>query len=247
MSDEQKPQQNQPAAAREPIFNLPPVVMWLCGLIIAVHLATLILDPIGLRQLTLWLGFTPLRFLVGMTDPVEWVPLLWTPFTHAFLHAGWEHLLLNVAWLAIFGTPVARRYGSRATLVLFLVSCAAGAAAFTLTSLNDGTFLIGASGGVAGLTGAAVRFIFQPVVFGRDEETGEPVALGRRLASLRDIWATPRARWFSLIWLALNAAVPLLGQAVGDGGLAIAWQAHIGGFLCGMLMVGLFERRERAE
>jgi membrane associated rhomboid family serine protease len=245
VSDDQKGQQNQSPAANEPIFNLPRVVTALCGMLIAVHLASLILDPIGQRELTLWFGFTPLRFLAGQANPEAWVPLLWTPFTHALLHAGWEHLLVNVAWLAIFATPVARRYGARPTLVIFLVSCAAGAAAFTLTSLSDGTFLVGASGGVAGLTGAAVRFIFQPVLYMRDDATGQPVPVGRRLASLGDVFRNPRSRWFTVIWVALNAAVPLLGLFVEGGGLAIAWQAHLGGFLAGLLLVPLFERRER--
>jgi len=243
VSDEQKNPQDQGSAGAQPIFLLPGVVTVLCGLIVAIHLAAGVLDANGAHQLTLWFGFIPLRIPAGFENPADWVPLIWTPFTHAFLHAGWEHLFINVAWLAIFATPVARRYGARPTLVLFLVSAAAGAAAYTATSLYDGVFLVGASGGVAGLTGAAVRFIFQPVVVGRDSETGEPVVLGRRLASFPDLVRNPRSRWFTLIWVALNAAVPLLPMLTGEGMVAIAWQAHLGGFFAGLLLVPLFERR----
>jgi membrane associated rhomboid family serine protease len=66
--------------------------------------------------------------------------------------------------------------------------------------------------------------------------------LGRRLASLREVFANPRSRFFTLIWLVLNAAVPLAPLLLG-GSLGIAWQAHLGGFFAGLLMVGLFERR----
>jgi membrane associated rhomboid family serine protease len=243
VSDEQKSEQDQDPAGGQPIFLLPGVVTVLCGLMVAVHLAAGVLDAAGARQLTLWFGFIPLRIPAGFENPADWVPLIWTPFTHAFLHAGWEHLLINVAWLAIFGTPVARRYGARPTVVLFLVSAAAGAAAYTATSLNDGVFLVGASGGVAGLTGAAVRFIFQPIVSRRDPETGEPVILGRRLASFTDLARNPRSRWFTLIWVVLNAAVPLLPLLTGEGTVAIAWQAHLGGFFAGLLLVSLFEHR----
>ena len=243
LSSDEKDKQNQAAGTPQPIFLLPTVVTALCGLLLAVHLATLVLDPIGQRELTLWFAYTPLRFLAGLESPAEWVPLIWTPFTHAFLHAGWEHLLINVAWLAIFATPVARRYGAAPTVVIFLVGAAAGAAAFTATSLYDGTFLVGASGGVAALTGAAVRFIFQPVIMGRHPETGEPVPLGRKLATLGEVFANPRSRWFTLIWIALNAAVPLLPLLVGGGEMAIAWQAHLGGFAFGFFIVPLFERR----
>lgn len=243
MTDEQKDQENQAPAAPQPVFLLPPVVMALCGLMIAVHIAASVLDANGASELTFWFGFIPLRISAGFDNAADWLPLLWTPFTHAFLHANWEHLLINVAWLAIFGTPVARRYGAVATVALFLISAAAGAAAFAATSLNSGAFLVGASGGVAGLTGAAVRFMFQPVLYAKDPETGEPVALGRRLASLGDVLRNPRSRWFTVIWVGLNAAVPLLPLLAGGGEMVIAWQAHLGGFFAGLLLVPLFERR----
>lgn len=243
MNDQPKSEQNQQPAERQPVFLLPGVVTALVGLMVAIHLAAGTLNANGARELTFWLGFIPLRVVAGFADPIDWLPLLWTPFTHAFLHANWEHLLINVAWLAIFATPVARRYGTWPTIVLFLASAAAGALAFTVTSLYDGAFLIGASGGVAGLTGAAVRFIFQPVIYGRNAETGEPVALGRRLAKLADVLRNPRSRWFTLVWIGLNAAVPLLPAFTGGATVIVAWQAHLGGFLAGLLLVPLFEQR----
>src|SRR5690606_13077013 len=139
-------------------------------------------------------------------------------------------------------TPVARRYGAGPMLAIFLLSAAAGAAAFTLTSLYEGIFLIGASGGVAGLTGAAVRFIFQPVLWTQHPETGQRIVLGRKLASLKEFVSHGQARLFALIWVLLNAAVPLLPLLTGAQ-VGIAWQAHLGGFFAGLFIVGLFERR----
>lgn len=243
MSQDEKGEENQPPAAGQPVFLLPGIVTVLCGLLIAIHFVASLLDPRSAQALTLWFGYIPLRFVAGLSDPVQWVPLIWTPFTHALLHANWEHVLINAVWLAIFATPVARRYGARPTIVIFLLSAAAGAAAFTLTSLYDGTFLVGASGGVAGLTGAAVRFVFQPVVFATDPVTGQRIALGRRLASLGDLLRNPRSRYFSLVWVILNAAVPLLPAFMGGGQILVAWQAHLGGFFAGLLLVPLFERR----
>ena len=232
---------------REPIFMLPPIVTALAGIMLAIHLATtLVLDNIGLYQLTLWFGFIPVRLLVPDQLPGGYWPLIWTPFSHAFLHANWEHVIFNTLWLAIFATPVARRYGAIPTLVIFLVTSAAGAVAFAATTLPNVQVLIGASGGVAGLTGAAMRFIFQPVLVGTDPDTGKRVLLGRHLASIREVFTNPRSRNFSLIWIVLNAAVPVLPALIGQD-IQIAWQAHLGGFIVGLLLPPLFERKWQHE
>lgn len=228
---------------RQPIFNIPAVVAGLAGAMVLVWLAdSFILNDSGRLELTLWFGFLPYRWIAPDEIPGGLLPLLWTPVTHGFLHAGFEHLLFNVIWLVIFATPIARRYGAVPTLIIFAVSAAIGAAAFAATTLPQLQVLVGASGGVAGLTGAATRVMFQPVVVGRHPETGEPVVLGRHLASLREVLTNPRIRIFTLIWVVLNAAVPLLPLLTG-GGIAIAWQAHLGGFFTGLLLVQAFERR----
>lgn len=228
---------------RQPIFLLPAAVTALAGILVAVHVAsTFIFNQDAALQFTVWFGFVPIRVLLPGEVEGGWLPLLWTPFTHAFLHAGWDHLLVNTAWLLIFATPVARRYGTWPMVAIFLVSAAAGAVLFAATTLPQVQILIGASGGVAGLTGAAVRFIFQPIVIAVDEITGERRILGRRIAPLRALLSEPRTRYFTIVWVVLNAAVPLLPLLTGTE-VQIAWQAHLGGFFAGLLLVGLFERR----
>lgn len=243
MSEQGQTPSKPPVAGREPVFLLPGSVTALIGLLVAIHLAsTLVLNQSGQLQLIFWFAFQPLRIIAAADDLSLAVPLIWTPFTHALMHGGWEHLLVNVAWFAIFATPVARRYGAGPMLAIFFVSAAAGAALFAATTLYTGSYLIGASGGVAGLTGAACRFIFQPVLVATHPDTGERIVLGRRLAGLGDLWRDNRARFFILIWVVLNAAVPLLPLVTGVE-MAVAWQAHLGGFFAGLLMVGMFERK----
>jgi membrane associated rhomboid family serine protease len=244
MSEQQPPDQVSGAPGRQPIFLLPAVVTALIGMMVAIYLAeTFVLNDEGRLELLYQFAFLPQRILAMGEDINLGLPLLWTPFSHAFLHDGWEHLLVNMAWLMIFATPVARRYGAGPTIALFLISAAAGAFAFAATTLNSGAFLIGASGGVSGLTGAAIRFMFQPVLYTEIPETGERIILGRRLLSLRQLFRDPRARNFTLIWVLLNAAVPLLPLLTGGGTVYVAWEAHLGGFAAGLLLVGLFEKR----
>lgn len=243
MADAPESQENQPSTRREPAVNLPPAIIALLGVMLVIHLVrTLVLNERTDTEVQFWLAFIPYRLIAGQQDASLYLPLAWTPFTHAFLHAGWEHLIFNGVWLAAFGTPIAQRYGGWGMLILFLVSAAVGAVLFAVTVLPSNQWLIGASGGIAGLTGAACRFIFQPLIVARDPETGEQHILGRRLARLSEIWRDRRAMPFIVIWLLLNAAVPFLPVLIGQS-LEVAWQAHLGGFLAGLLLVPAFERR----
>lgn len=201
------------------------------------------LDNEGKIQVWLWLGFIPSRIMEANWVPGGYFPLLWTPITHAFLHGDWTHVMMNVAWLAIFGTPVARRYGTVAFVLVFLVGALGGVAFYAALQLYSGSVLIGASGGVAGLTGAAMRFVFQPIETARDPETGEIRALGRKTASFIEMWQSKQARWFTLFWLSINLALPAYGFVMGSEGPMIAWQAHIGGFIVGLMLPSIFDRR----
>ena len=236
----------QQAPDREPVFLLPNAVTIGIGLLVAVHLARqFVLTPDGDESLLVWFAFVPTRlFLPAGALPGDWLPLLWTPVTHGLLHADWMHLIFNTAWFAIVGTPVARRYGWAGFVLVLVVSAIAGALAFLLTSIDATSLqiLIGASGAVAGLTGAAVRFMFQPPVIVTEPETGRRYAVGRRAASIRQLLAHKQARAFTVLWLVLNAAVPLL-PLLGGGTVGIAWQAHLGGFFAGFFLVPWLERR----
>jgi membrane associated rhomboid family serine protease len=241
MNDDEKQQEIQAEGGRQPIFMLPLVVTVLAGVMLAIQAAqAFVLNEQAQENLLVWFGFIPLRLLMPDQFPGGLVPLVWTPLTYGFLHGGWEHVLGNVAWLVIFGTPVARRYGARNTLIVFFVSSVIGALAFAVTAFDSVAYLVGASGGIAGLTGAAMRFIFQPVIVARHPETGEPVVLGRQTATIPEMLRSPPARNFSAIWIVLNCLVPLAPMLIGQD-VGIAWQAHLGGFFTGLLLVPFFE------
>src|SRR4051812_27669526 len=81
---------------REPIFLLPGVVTALIGIMVAIHLAsTLVLNQEGYGQLIFWTAFLHLRIVAAEQNLSLALPLIWTPFTHALLHGGWDHLLIN--------------------------------------------------------------------------------------------------------------------------------------------------------
>ncbi|RYE10366.1 MAG: rhomboid family intramembrane serine protease [Hyphomicrobiales bacterium] len=248
MSTDGKDQQNQldnEEGKRQPIFNLPAIVAVIAGLFLAIQAAqSLVLNERGQLELLAWFAFIPYVALHPDYLPGGWFTLLWTPVTHAFLHAGWEHVILNTVWFAIFATPLTQRYGGGRMVLLFLAGAIVGAAAFAATTLPGQSLLVGASGGVAALTGAAIRFIFQPLQIGVNRQTGERIVLGRKLATLREVLAHPTARIFTLVWLALNAVVPLLPLFISGMDVSIAWQAHLGGFVAGFFLVPFLEGRQ---
>lgn len=231
-----------PRPPRAPVFNLPSVVMTLALVLAAVHAVIVFgLGAPAVNSLYQWFGFIPQRIFHADRVDGGALPLLWTPVTHAFLHANWEHVGFNLAWLAVFGSPVARRYGARGFALIGLVGAICGAAGFAAFHLDDASIMIGASGAISGYTGAAMRFVFQPVEVAIDPETGERRVLGRRLASWREFVGNRRAMSISLVLLGLNAGVGLLAYLMGEPA-AVAWQAHVAGFAGGLLAVGPVER-----
>ncbi len=227
---------------RQPIFNLPNIVILLMAVMLLVQIIVYFSPKEFVsRQLVLWFGFFPLRLIAPEMFSNGFLPVIWTIFTHSLLHASWEHLFVNLAWLAIFGTPVARRYGAGVFLIIFFISAAMGALLFAFFTLPQMSLLVGASGGISGLTGVAIRFIFQPVKIAKDEDSGEIIILGRELANFRQLFANKTSRYFIIIWVGLNALIPLMPLLFNIEGFEIAWQAHLGGFFAGLFLAPLFE------
>lgn len=169
----------------------------------------------------------------------------WTLLTHALMHGGALHLAMNCLWLAIFGSPVARRFGASGFLALLAVGAAAGGIAHILSRPLDYAPMIGASGAVSAATGAAARFVFsqgfRPGAVSDDIAVRMMPALGP-IEMLRNRQALGFvAIWFITNWL--FGAVVTLPAGVDQ---EVAWQAHVGGFLAGLLLFGLFDRHRIA-
>lgn len=180
------------------------------------------------------------RFFLGDGSPQPW-----TAVTYALLHADTAHITLNGVWLLAFGTPLARRFGATRFFAFLTATAAAGAAAQWAAHPLDLAPVIGASASVSGCMGAALRFMFRPQV--RVGAMVEDAGGSRRRAfvqpaqPLREVVRDRRAVTFLIAWFATNLLFGLGSISLGLGSGPIAWEAHIGGFLVGLLLFGLFD------
>jgi membrane associated rhomboid family serine protease len=185
-------------------------------------------------------AFIPARYgEIGALLPGGSAARLWTPVTHAFLHADVLHLVVNLVWMASFGGALARRFGGGRFLLFSAVSAAAGAALFYLAHVGEETLMIGASGAVSGMMAGTARFAFAPG--GPLGGGAAPGAYRISAEPLARVFGRSRALSFIIVWFAVNLLFGL-----GDGlipGVAgpIAWEAHLGGFLAGLLVFPLLD------
>jgi membrane associated rhomboid family serine protease len=152
---------------------------------------------------------------------------LWTIFTSMFIHAGWLHLIGNMVYLWVFGEELDKYYMGSVRFFIFYVICGFAATALQVAvdpSLNIPN--LGASGAIAGVLGGFL------LIFPRDEILTVflvPIPIPVRLSALILIG----------FWFLFQLGSGLLSiESLADGG--VAYFAHVGGFLAGLVLVKLF-------
>jgi membrane associated rhomboid family serine protease len=268
------PHPDQRILPAEPMFNVPSIVTALAGLLAAIHILRQVLSPETDWSLIAALGFVPARLSLWLETatireileagfgqaastldtarlPSDLQSLinddsfhLVNPLTYGLLHGSWGHLATNSLWLVAFGSPVARRLGSRNVLLLLCAATMGGALAQWLVSPLGLAPLIGASAGVSGATAAAARFVFADGIRYADLGNDRQVR-AIPVEPLLKLITNPRALTFIAFWFGTNilfgsGIVPLAGEDA-----SIAWQAHIGGFLTGLLLFPALDRGAR--
>ena len=162
----------------------------------------------------------------GIACQLEAGAPLYTVVTSMFLHGGWLHIGGNMLFLWVFGDNVEDALGTARFVMFYLLCGLAAAAAQIATDPASVAPMVGASGAIAGVLGAYMRLYpsarVQTLVF---------------LGIFATIVAIPAwvllGMWFGL---QLLSGLPALGRLGGDGG--VAFWAHIGGFVAGVLLIG---------
>ncbi len=166
----------------------------------------------------------------GGADVAEEYPTL---ITSMFLHGGWFHLGGNMLYLWIFGDNVEDRMGHVGFLIFYVISGIAAVMTHILLDPNSSVPLVGASGAIAGVLGAYL------VLFPRARILSLiPFGFFSRFVHVPAIYFLP-------IWFVLQL-ISGLGSMVAGQAEGIAWWAHVGGFVAGMVLAFVFARRPRA-
>jgi membrane associated rhomboid family serine protease len=233
---------------REPIFNVPGIILAIiavCALVLAGQ--TYLLTDAGAAKTFIYcLGFVPARY-EGAALPPALCPRgtgaeIWTFVTYAFLHGNVTHLAVNTIGFLPFGSAVARRFGTMRCLGFFAATAVGAALMHLATHWGGIKPLVGASGAISGFMAGAIRFAFQHggplTVIG----SGEPAVYNIPAPPLSSALRDSRVLVFSAAWLGLNLFVGLTGGfGIAVDEHDIAWEAHIGGFLAGLLLFPAFD------
>jgi membrane associated rhomboid family serine protease len=232
-----------PDEPREPILTLPGALTAYIVLIAVIHLRVLL--PVDLENWTIDVfGFIPKRYdstLLNITFPGGAGAKVWTFVTYSLLHANLSHIGFNILWLLPFGSALARRFGPVRFFVFMAVTAAAGALAHLVTHEHAIAPMIGASASVSGAMAAAIRFAFVRGSFLSFHRGDADAAAKVPALSLARALRNPRVLGFLAVWFGVNIIFGLGSISIGAEGASVAWQAHIGGFLAGLMLFSLFD------
>lgn len=227
----------------QPAINVPPVVLGVVGLLIAIHVALWLLGPDWQVWSLYALSFIPAR--LGGGESVAFPPgaQYWSFLTYALLHGDAFHLGSNSIWLLIFSTPLARRWSALRYLVLLVLSAAAGATAMLFAQWGKFVIVVGASAAVSAVLAAALPIMCSPDYRLRGNERLDHRAL--RVLSFRDLLSSSRALAFAALFLAMTLFTGATQMTTGTAFLeqrSIAWEAHLAGFVVGLALFYLLDR-----
>ena len=194
----------------EPALNIPPVIKILCLVNIAIFLFWKAFPNLLTEEILYTLAFVPARYFGAQSSGFSEI---FSPITHMFIHGGWTHLAINIGTLMAFGAGLEKKIGGRKLLLLYFVTGFCGVLIHLLFYPTTNAPLIGASGAISGLFGGILILMQSEGLMGQGS---------RKLL------------FFSVIWIGISIFFGFFG--IPGTKNPIAWTAHVGGFIGGLLL-----------
>ncbi len=212
-----------------PTQHTPIVTMSFIGICIAVFLYQVNLPQEAAALFSFQYGAIPAIVFGQASLPEESVAISasLTLVTSMFLHGSWMHLLGNMLYLWIFGNNIEDVMGHTKFVVFYILSGILAALSHALTDLSSQIPMVGASGAISAVLGAYILLFPHAHV----------LVLLPVIGIIRVAAGIVLGMWF--ITQLISG-----GMSVGATGGGVAFFAHIGGFIAGMALIGLFKRKE---
>jgi membrane associated rhomboid family serine protease len=187
------------------------------------------LPPELLEKFTYYFGIVPIEYTKRHRHSLPLIDYL-SFLTTMFLHGGWLHFLGNMWFLKVFGSKVEDRIGHGRFLVFYLIVGVLASMFYIYFNPRSSMPVIGASGAIAGVMGA--YFVLFPRA---------------RILTFIPIIIIPwfievPAVFFLGLWFLLQVFSGTAVQVLPSSGEGVAWWAHIGGFIAGVLLVAIFKK-----
>ena len=210
-----------------PRRTFPIVTLGLIAVNVAVFLYQITLPPQAMTEFVMAYAMVPAKLDQALAGPAG-VPLqaALLPFlTSMFLHGGWLHIIGNMWFLWIFGDNVEDELGHFRYLLFYLLCGVGSGLAQTVFSWGSPVATLGASGAISGVLGAYMLFF--------------PRAQILTLIPLIIFFFTVKlpALFFIGFWFVLQFLSGMGSLQSGGAAGGVAWWAHVGGFLLGILLV----------
>lgn len=209
--------------------NYPIITITLIIINIYVYARQFLSTPWGFEQIILNYSLIPALFTERIQE-LSFFGLIYPPLvTSFFLHGSWFHVLSNMLYLWIFGDNIEDKLGPFRFIVFYLLSGVIANLAHILTDPHSTIPLVGASGAVAGILGAYF------ITFPRAKITS--LIFIFFFITVRKIPAV----FFLFFWFIIQVFNGI--SSLGGMGNNVAWWAHIGGFLTGIVLMTLLKKK----
>jgi membrane associated rhomboid family serine protease len=213
------------ATSRVPILNTAPAIRWITCACILVQILMIVLPGDLFITVIDRFAFFSVRYTYAGAWELDPLAYAAAPLSYMYLHGGLTHLFINLAMLLAFGTAIARRMSGLSFLVFYTFCGVFGAISWMLFHPNSIDPLLGASGAISGMVGAVGR-----------------ISMGHPDTHSMPFRSRNMALAFVAVWLVLNFVFGVIGGELFGLEGEVAWEAHLGGFIAGLVLVPLFSR-----
>ncbi len=228
---------NQIQSSRVPAFNIPAVILVFIAGFTVIHLYRESLNNIADSNVLFQFGFVPKLFFSDVKYAN--ISIWFSAITYALLHGSWTHLILNSVWFVAFGSVVARALGAGLFVLFFGITAIFSALIYGALHPNLMVPLIGASGSVSGAMAAALL-----MVPASNDQVDYSIKYS--LLPLKEALKERRVQATIFIWVLINIFSGIgTSPSMVDENAQIAWEAHLAGFFCGLVLIGPMYRLKK--